>query len=855
MRRYDFNRGWLFEKLSVQESAAVVTAAGGPVPVTLPHDAMQIEARRADAPSGAGGAYYEGGRYRYTKELDVPADWADRRVELEFGGVMAHAEVRVNGELLASVPYGYRPFLVRIDSVLVPGKTNVVEVRCSTEDQPNSRWYAGGGIYRPVELWLGAPGTAAVADAAAAPDTGAVAAIGPWDLRVETLSYKPAVVWVTGVPTDATIEILDADGAVVATGTGAPCDLEIPDAHLWSDETPYLYTCRVTVAAEKTNMAAGMGDATPMLEPEVGPEAEPEVAEVRFGVRALSWGPRGFFVNGRETLLRGGCIHHDNGILGAASPAEADWRRVRLLKEAGFNAIRSSHNPASRGLLDACDELGVYVMDEAWDMWYRHKNPADYATDWPEYHADDLAAMVAHDFNHPSVVMYSVANEVSEPCDEQGVQTLRDLVAEMRRLDPSRPTGAGINLAILLGSCLGADTYKEGGGRDTRADEGMDATGSLLFNLIADKVGGAMNHACDLPFADRLVSPALDPLDIAGYNYASGRYPLEGSAHPDRLIVGSETFPQDIAKNWAMVERYPYLIGDFMWTAWDYLGEVGSGAWTWRQDERGFEKPYPWLLADTGALDILGNPTGDLYWAQATWGVLARPAISVKPPNHPGVEAQRATWRGTNSLPSWSWRGCEGNLAPVEVYFPCKHVELWLNGRLVARRRCRDGRATFLPRYEPGVLTAVAFDEDDHEIARSELRTATALQVQVRAEKTDVAPGELVYFDVWIGDEAIAESNADELLHAEATGGELLAFGSANPRTEERFTTGDYTSYYGRALAVVRAGGEGSVRLTVTSALGSASAEAAIASAPAPTPASAPAPAPAPAPIPIANEE
>ena len=355
MRRYDFNRGWLFEKLSVQESAAVVTAAGGPVPVTLPHDAMQIEARRADAPSGAGGAYYEGGRYRYTKELDVPADWADRRVELEFGGVMAHAEVRVNGELLASVPYGYRPFLVRIDSVLVPGKTNVVEVRCSTEDQPNSRWYAGGGIYRPVELWLGAPGTAAVADAAAAPDTGAVAAIGPWDLRVETLSYKPAVVWVTGVPTDATIEILDADGAVVATGTGAPCDLEIPDAHLWSDETPYLYTCRVTVAAEKTNMAAGMGDATPMLEPEVGPEAEPEVAEVRFGVRALSWGPRGFFVNGRETLLRGGCIHHDNGILGAASPAEADRRRVRLLKEAGFNAIRSSHNPASRGLLDACD--------------------------------------------------------------------------------------------------------------------------------------------------------------------------------------------------------------------------------------------------------------------------------------------------------------------------------------------------------------------------------------------------------------------------------------------------------------------------------------------------------------------
>ena len=265
-----------------------------------------------------------------------------------------------------------------------------------------------------------------------------------------------------------------------------------------------------------------------------------------------------------------------------------------------------------------------------------------------------------------------------------------------------------------------------------------------------------------------------------------------------------------------------------LWTAWDYLGETGSGGWTWEKDERGFEKPYPWLLADTGALDILGNPTGDLFWAQSVWKVLARPAISVKPPNHPGVEVQRATWRGTNSIPSWSWRGCEGNLAPVEVYFPCKHVELWLNGELVARRRCRDGRTTFLTRYEPGVLTAVALDEDDHEIARSELRTASDLHTQVRPEQGSVRPGGLVYFDVWIGDEEIAESNADLPLQAQVEGGELLAFGSARPRTEERFTTGSYTSYYGRAQAIVRAGAEGRVRLTVTSDLGMASADVAI---------------------------
>jgi len=776
MQRQAFNDGWVFYKGGEKDG----------MPVTLPHDAAQTERRSPDAAAGPSGAYYPANTYRYVRELDVPASWESRHVLLEFEGAYRKARVLVNRVEAGSCAYGYLPFTVSLDGLLRYGEKNRIEVVCDCSQRPDSRWYTGAGIYRTVWLWLGPEGGPA---------------IEPWDVRVTTLSTLPACVSVglAGAGADACaamadgsspmVEILDGDDVVACT-TELPCTVEVPDARLWSDEDPHLYTCRVTLGAE--------------------------TATTRFGIRTLGWAAGGLFVNGKKTLLRGGCVHHDSGILGAATFDEFERRRIARLKEAGFNAIRSAHNPLSRAALEACDELGVYVMDEAWDMWYQHKSVYDYASDFMDNWRGDLASIVARDYNHPAVVMYSIGNEVSEPAEERGVEQARAMVSYLHELDATRPVTAGINLAILGGAAMGMNTYEEGGGRNDSADAGMNGMNSLVFNVIASKVGTAMNNVANLPMVDRAVSPVLDSLDIAGYNYASGRYKLEGHAHPGRVVVGSETFPQDIARNWAAVERYPYLIGDFMWAAWDYIGEAGSGGWTYDDAEKGFEKPWPWFLADNGAFDILGDPTGDLFWAQAVWHAVDAPIISVQPPNHPGVEPGKATWRGTNSRPSWSWDGCDGNLAWVEVYFDCAHVELLLNGRLVARRRARDCRARILCPYEPGTLEAVAYDADDNEIARSPLTSAGEKSVWVAAEVDEAAPGQLVLLPCWIGSKDVVESNADEELTVTVKGGELVAFGSANPRTEEHFQDGRYTTYYGRAMAAVRAGAGDVLRVTVT---------------------------------------
>ncbi|MDO5392593.1 MAG: DUF4982 domain-containing protein [Eubacteriales bacterium] len=272
-----------------------------------------------------------------------------------------------------------------------------------------------------------------------------------------------------------------------------------------------------------------------------------------------------------------------------------------------------------------------------------------------------------------------------------------------------------------------------------------------------------MNHSADSDEADEAISPALDCLDIAGYNYASGRYAMDGEKHPNRVIFGSETFPQDIAKNWKLVKKYPYLIGDFMWTAWDYIGEVGLGAWSDEPDTANFNKPYPWLLGGAGAIDLLGNPGGEVMLARAAWDVSDQPEIAVRPVNMDAEQTLRTAWRGTNSIPSWSWRGCEGRTAQVEVYSTAKEVELLLNDNSVGRKEPVEFCASFEVEYAAGKLEAVAYDEN-----------------------------------------GIVESNADEKIKVIVSGGELLGFGSANPRSEENFLSGEYTTWYGRSQAVVR---------------------------------------------------
>ena len=752
----------------------------GGKPVTLPHDAQISEKRGADVSDGGHG-YFPGGVYTYEKTFTAPAEWAGKTVLVEFEGVYKNATVSLNGKELAFHPYGYTGFFVELEGLKI-GEDNTLTVVADNSKLPNSRWYSGSGIYRPVWLHVCEKD-----------------GLRPESVKISTVSIDPAIIRVEA-PVSVKAEVAGV------SGEGNSFELTIPDAKLWSAETPNLYTAKITAGEDTT--------------------------EVAFGIRTITWSNRGLFINGKETLLRGGCVHHDNGILGAATYAESEERRVRILKENGFNAIRSSHNPASKAMLDACDKYGMYVMDETFDMWYNRKNPYDYGVDFNDWWERDTAAMVERDYNHPSVILYSIGNEVAEPFEQKGIDAGRAMVDLCHKLDPSRPVTCGTNLMIIGRAAKGNGIYqdgeqKTGGAKQEKTDSGKTQNASLAFNIMASFVGSGMNKGGNSKKVDALTTPFLDSLDIAGYNYGSGRYPLEAKAHPDRVVFGSETFPQDIWKNWQMVKQYPYLVGDFMWTSWDYLGEAGIGAWSYTGGMP-FNRPYPWLLAGAGVIDILGNPDGSCKYASTVWGLESQPVIAVKPVNHPGVRPSKSVWRGTNAILSWSWAGCQGNKAEVEVYSKEAQVELLINGQSMGKKKLKECKAIFKVKYQPGTVTAVAYDLSGREVGRSELVSADApIKIALHPEKTTVKPGEIVYVPVNVeGANGIVESNADRKITVTVEGGELLAFGAANPCTEEQYHTGSFTTYYGRALAVVLAGE--SSKLTVKATDGEKTGEAVI---------------------------
>lgn len=751
MKTIAFNTGW--------------TCNGEPV--TLPHDAMIREKRSPDASNGGHG-YFPGGVYTYTNTFTAPTEWAGKTVLVEFEGVYKNATVSLNGEELAFHPYGYTGFFVELTNLKL-GEENTLTVAADNSKLPNSRWYSGSGIYRPVWIHICEP-----------------EGLKPESVKISTVSIHPAVIRVQS-PVSITAEVSGV------TGTGTDFELTIPEAKLWSAEEPNLYTAHIT---------AGAGDSV----------------DIPFGIRQITWSNKGLFINGKETLLRGGCVHHDNGILGAATYRESEDRRVRILKENGFNAIRSSHNPASKALLDAADQYGMYVMDETFDMWYNRKNPFDYGLDFNDWWEKDTASMIERDYNHPSVILYSIGNEVAEPYEQKGIDAGRKLVDLCHKLDSTRPVTCGTNLMIISQAAQGKGIYQDGQqtvGADTNQQQNNNSNSSLAFNMMASFVGTGMNNGGNSPKVDALTTPFLDSLDIAGYNYGSGRYPLEAKAHPDRVVFGSETFPQDIWKNWQMVKQYPYLVGDFMWTSWDYLGEAGIGAWSYTGGMP-FNRPYPWVLAGAGVIDIIGVPDGSCKYASTVWGLEKNPVIAVRPVNHPGVRPAQSVWRGTNAILSWSWNNCTGNKAIVEVYSDQAAVELYLNGTKLGKKKIHGCRAMFQVKYAPGTLTAVAYDAYGTETGRSELTSAKGpFRVVTRPETDKVKPGDIVYVPVTIeGGNGVVESNEDRVVTIHVEGGEMLAFGSANPCTEEQYHTGTFTTYYGRALAIVRAGETGTLRIT-----------------------------------------
>ncbi|MDF7666153.1 glycoside hydrolase family 2 TIM barrel-domain containing protein [Bifidobacterium sp. ESL0745] len=797
MKAIACNDGWAYRHLDSTEAFT---------PVDLPHDAMLYEPRFKDAPGGTNTGWFEGRDYEYVRRFTPGTVLAGKTLLLEFEGVYEHAQVFVNDLEVGSCAYGYTGFTVDITDAVNsdPNQSNEIRVIARNADQPNSRWYSGAGIYRPVTLWVGPRRH-----------------IEHEGIRIRTLSVNPAKAEITvkasaagnihidifELPdtscdsnTSHTVDIsntsdgsqnsrhkpqatpvVSADADTDALGT-ATFTISIPNAKLWSPENPHLYTCRAyykaadngnTTPPHSTNANGNVTDNTASIRPLDGAnDALNDTDSTTFGIRTLEWGRNGFLINGKRTIIQGACVHHTNGILGAAAFEEAEERKVQSLKAQGYNAIRSSHNPCSKAMLDVCDRLGMLVLDEYIDHWYIHKTLNDYVRYFDDNWRNDLSAMVAKDRNHPSVVMYSIGNEVSETAEERGIRLTGIMTDSLHRLDPTRPVTCGINIFFNFLSSIGFGVYSdekarkevEAAHRNQRslnangdamlpssakhsapaivpgacvinseesaaekpAKRGKHkAVGSEFFNTMAGLLGagfmktGATLHACDVKTRD-----AFAKLDIAGYNYGIKRYAKDLRHYPDRLILGSETFCSDAYRFREMAKRNPRLIGDFVWAGMDYMGETSVGAWEYA-DYAPRSNGFGWLTAGSGRLDLTGRATGEALYTRVALEQSAGPYIAVRPVNHTGDKHSPSAWKMTDALPSWSWEDCEGRKARIEVYARADTVSLLLNGREVGRKRLGDGcTANFSCAYHPGMLEAVSYNRQGEEIGRCTMHSA-----------------------------------------------------------------------------------------------------------------------------------
>ena len=748
--------------------------------VTLPHDAMLAEPRTALSAGGTNTGWYEGYDYEYRRTLTVPEnELADTHI-LEFEGVYHNAEVWLNGQKAAFRPYGYTNFYVDCAPYLHAGE-NELRVIARNADQPNSRWYSGAGIYRPVQLW-----------------TARSAHIALNGVKIRTLSLDPAVVEVrvkTTAPGTVRLTVDDLPVVQQESDGEAVFTLTLDNARLWTPETPNLYTCRVSFADD--------------------------VVTETFGVRKVEWGTDGFLLNGKRYIIQGACIHHDNGLLGAVCDPDAVARKVRLLKENGYNAIRSAHNPCSKALLAECDRQGMLVMDEYIDHWYIHKTEHDYVDYFNEWWHQDLTDMVEKDYNHPCVVLYSTGNEVSETAQKRGIALTKEMTDFLHGLDDSRPVTCGVNIFFNFLSSIGFGVYsdekakKEAECAEKAKQRGekaakKKAVGSQFFNNLAGLLGdefmkrGATLHGCDVKTRD-----AFANMDIAGYNYGIYRYKHDLKKYPQRLILGSETFCNDAYKFRELAKQEPRLVGDFVWAGMDYLGEVMVGSWEYADYAETFDGGPGWVSAGSGRIDLTGKPLGEALYTRVALEADNGPYIAVCPVNHTGDRHSPSAWKMTNAMPSWSWTGCEERKANVEVYARAARVELVLNGHTVGSKTLKnDCLAKFSIPYESGTLEAVSYDAADHEIGRCKLQSAGGTtRLTLDAEGPTVKPGHLCYIRLRYTDEnGITKPLARGNIQVQVRGGTLVGLGSACPFNKHSYLDSETDTYYGEALSIVRMG-------------------------------------------------
>jgi beta-galactosidase len=772
--------------------------------VTLPHDAMIGRERKDGIISGGYKAYFTDGQYEYVKTFTVDSSYRNKLVYLEFEGVYADSHVFINGEYAGGRPYGYSNFSVFIGCFLKFDKENTVKVICETGD--DHRWYSGAGIYRNVYLVVS--------------ELCHFALNGVY-ITTRDADKDYAVVEVGSVLESAChlrcnclvlTEFITGDGKTVATDktpvtlyggkTTLNQRITIRNPPLWDTDSPNLLTCRSL-----------------LFEVSEGKEIPLDREENTFGVRVLNLDPeRGLRINGKTVKLRGACIHHDNGIIGAATFERAEERRAELIKDAGFNAIRSSHNPLSRAMLNACDRLGLLVIDESFDTWTIGKTSQDYSRYFAEWWERDIEAMIEKDYNHPCVTLYSIGNEVPDTGHQSGADMGRKLAGKIRSLDRSRFIMNSINgMMSMTGNEEASALLAQNQVAASKATEGRD------INTTMANMGPRLKQMFSSDLAASVTEESFAAVDVAGYNYMDLRYEGDRKKYPHRVICGSETFPPDIASNWELVERFSHVIGDFTWTGWDYLGEVRLGKIVYDAVEMGMlSGEYPWIAAWCGDIDITGFRRPISYYRQIVWGLRKEPYIAVLKPEHYGKTAMRSPWAWSDSVSSWTWPDFEDKPIQVEVYSDADEIALLLNGKEIGRSpagKSHGFKAPFDTVYQPGKLEAVAYS-GGAETGRFVLQTAEDVQsISVDTDKNELCLdcGDLAYLSIRLADKnGVVNNTVSRKITVFVEGsGVLQGLGSGDPATTENYTDNEHSTFEGRALAVIRPVQAGEIKVTV----------------------------------------
>lgn len=596
MKSIDLNLNWSLQK---GEPSRIPGMPEQTKAVNLPHDFMIETDVCPDSKNGPNTGYFSGGTYTYTKKLTIPQEWKGQQVLLAFDGVFGSTKVVVNGHMAGVHHYGYTPFRVDIAPYLYFGQENRISVTVSNDNEQNSRWYSGGGIYRAVSLLVApqvhiAPnGLYVHTDHFVDSDAFVVV-----ETTVENHTSADRCAWVELAVTE------DGSSKIVSKGkikvhlpahksSVARTQLCIEAAKRWGVDTPNLYKIHAVSSDE---------------------EGVTDEAESSFGVRTISVDSKhGFVLNGRSMKLKGGCLHHDNGILGAASFYDSEYRRVKLHKDNGFNALRMAHNPASSALLEACDRLGILVMEEAFDVWRMGKNYYDFSQYFDAEWEQELTSFILRDRNHPSIILWSIGNELPEQGGlSRGYETSALLAQTVRKLDATRPVCGA--LCSFFSGLDDQDTAKFW--QSLRQEAAM--SGGALNNLDG-KYGRQIWNERTEAFAA--------PWDVVGYNYLDYHYEEAGSLFPNRVICCTESKPGQMESYWHGVEKYPYLIGDFVWTSMDYIGEAGIGKslYVEPQQAAGAARSmhfaeFPWRTAGCGDFDLCGFERPQLAYRRILWG-------------------------------------------------------------------------------------------------------------------------------------------------------------------------------------------------------------------------------------------